>query len=280
MCMLYVKPENFTMPQDYLDSLKRKNSDGLAIYNKATGEVFKTLNYTEGFKYMNDNHANELVVHFRFGTSGEETLDQLHGFSVCNDEYYLFHNGVLATIRGDFKTGKSDTQVLVNIYRDEPVEKLVEYLEKHEKGSRFLLVNKATKEYIIPNCAEWNGDSTIDGTHIIFSNSYAIDYRYLDKGFRYNTPSKVNTTSNNTSYRSSSYYNSMWKDFYEDNDNTTDLLLEEDNEEIDARATVDILEAIWKGDKAKAVNLIKLYPNAAYTMMHDMMEEKDIALPF
>ena len=277
MCMLYVKPENFTMPQDYLDSLKRKNGDGLAIYNKATGEVFKTLNYTEGFKYMNDNHDNELVVHFRFGTSGEETLDQLHGFSVCNDEYYLFHNGVLSTIRGDFKTGKSDTQVLVNIYRDEPVEKLVEYLEKHEKRSRFLLVNKATKEYIIPKCADWDGDSTIDGTHIIFSNSYAIDYRYLDKGLRYTNT--VSTTPSHTTYRSSGYYNQLWKDFYEDQE-ASDLLEDEDNDEIDSRATVDILEAIWKGDKAKAINLIKLYPTAAYTMMYDMMEQKDIALPF
>lgn len=283
MCMLYIKPENFTMPPEYLASLKRRNGDGLAIYNKSNGDVLKTLNYTAGFKYMEENHANELVVHFRFGTSGEDTIAQLHAFPVCNNEYLLFHNGVLSSIKGDFKAGLSDTQVLVNIFRDEPVENLVTYLEKYEQKSRFLIVNKATKEYIIPKCAEWDGDSTINGTHIIFSNSYAIDQQYLDRGYKFpaytGNSSRITTTSNSHSYnshRNTEYYNNLWNEIDED----IKAIQEEEDEEALAVATIDIMEAIWGGHKKKATNLIKLYPDAAYQMLVDMMEEKEIGLPF
>ena len=50
--MLFVKPANFTMPDKYLESLKKKNPDGLSFYNKQDGTVFKTLDYQEGFKYL------------------------------------------------------------------------------------------------------------------------------------------------------------------------------------------------------------------------------------
>lgn len=280
MCMLYVKPENFTMPIDYLESLKKKNADGVAIYNKATGELFKTLNYATAFSYMEENHANELVVHFRFGTSGDETLDQLHGFEVCEEKYYLFHNGVLNTFTGDWKGGKSDTQKLVYLFRDEPVERLIEYLEKYEKSSRFLLVNKETKEFIIPKCATWSGDSTINGTHIIFSNSYAIDGKFLDKGndwgFSNTSSSTFNRNKNTISskYQSSqSLYDSLWG--YDDQDDYFEDL-NEDREEL----TIQLIDMMWKSERKKAMNFIKLYPDIAYDFMADMMEEKDIGLPF
>lgn len=278
MCMLYVKPENFTMPQEYLDSLKRRNNDGLAIYNKATNSVFKTLDYKAGYEYMANNHNNELVVHFRFGTSGKKSMDQLHGFSVCNDEYFLFHNGVLSTVSGNAKEGLSDTQVLVHIFRDEPVDRLVTYLEKHETGSRFLLVNKETQEYIIPKCAKWSGDSTINGTHIIFSNSYAIDGKYLDgykpSTYPRNTWSSKNNSSTNdySSYRSLEYYDSLWADCQDE--------LDQEADDFEAKTTIEILETIWRCDRKKAIELIKLYPDIAFNMMYDMMEEKEIALPF
>lgn len=159
--MLFVKPSNFTLPKNYFDSLHKKNPDGLSFYNKTCDTLFKTMDYEEGYNYLLDNHNHEIVCHFRLGTSGDSTIDQLHGFSVCNDEYLLFHNGVLSSIHGDTFEGvdRSDTQVLVHIFKEESVERLIAYLEKHERGSRFLIVNKETKEYIIPNCAVWNGSN-------------------------------------------------------------------------------------------------------------------------
>lgn len=272
--MLFVKPANFTMPDKYLESLKKKNPDGLSFYNKENGEVFKTLNYEEGFEYLADNHENELVVHFRLGTSGAETLDQLHGFSICNDEYILFHNGVLRSIDGDFKGGKSDTQVLVNIFRDEPVERLIAYLETHEKTSRFLIVNKETREYTIPKCAKWNGDATIDGVHIMFSNNYAIDYKYLDSYSKWNTKwdnKNYHNTNSSSSYTTSSkneFYEDLWKGYADD--------LEAELKEEDEKLTIQLLELIWKGERRTAMNLIKLYPEIAYSMILDLMGEEGL----
>lgn len=189
MCMLFIKPKDFTLPKNYFESLKSRNSNGLAMYNKATGEVFKTLDYKEGFEYLNNNHDSEIVCHFRYATSGEKSIDQVHGWEVCKNEYILFHNGVLSTIAGDgwkVKNARSDTQVLVHLFQDEPVERLVAYLEKFETGSRFLLVNKETREYIIPNCAKWNGEATFENdVKIQFSNNYAIGYGLLDGGYKW-----------------------------------------------------------------------------------------------
>lgn len=187
MCMLFIKPENFTLPQNYFDSLKARNSNGLAMYNKKTGEVVKTLDYKEGLKYLTKHHDSEIVCHFRYATSGEKSIEQVHGWEVCDGEYILFHNGVLTTLHGDgwkVKNPRSDTQQLVHLFQHESVERLVSYLERFERTSRFLIVNKKTREYIIPKCATWNGSATIDGTKIEFSNNYAIDYRLLDGGFR------------------------------------------------------------------------------------------------
>ena len=282
MCMLFVKPENFSLPKNYFDSLKSKNADGLAFYNKKTKSVFKTLDYKLGWDYLEANRECEIVVHFRFGTSGENTVDQLHGFPVCNNEYLLFHNGILNSVDANEDEGLSDTQVLVHIFRDEPVERLVKYLEEHERTSRFLLVNTKDNEFIIPKCAKWNGDATIDGTHIIFSNSYAIDYRLLDwytapyvpkkscGGFTSSSCSTRNKYNTYNAANAQSIANSMYERDESDK-------LEEGEEEA---LTLDLLDHMWSKDKKSAIDFIKLYPDIAHSFILDLMFKQEIALPF
>lgn len=257
MCMLFVKPKDFTLPRNYFDSLKSKNPDGLSFYNQSNQALVKTMDYNEGWQYMVDNHANELVVHFRFGTSGKSTEDQLHGFSVCNDDYLLFHNGVLSSIFGI--GDKSDTQILVELYKYEPVEKLIEYLEKNEKSSRFLLVSKKTNECIIPKCAEWNGDSTINGTHIIFSNTYAISYSLLDNYNSFN-PKRYNSYSSDNVTSSNNYKLSLF----------------EEDEQDDDDLTLTLIEYIWKGDSHQTNAFIRQYPDIANTLILELMTKEDL----
>lgn len=229
MCMLFIKPKNLTLPEQYLDSLNDHNADGVSIYNLNDKELFKTLDYDAACDYLEKNHDNELIVHFRFGTSGKKSEDQLHGWDILGGKYKFFHNGVLSTFKGnkDF----SDTQQLVNMFNATDgltLEHVVKYLESFEKSSRFLIVENDTNKITIPNCAKWENPILINGVSVKFSNSYAIDWYLLqDEGH-----TKKPTFSR--------FNNSLWDDGYDydfsniddDCDNLTDgehdLLMELD----------------------------------------------------
>ena len=176
MCMLFIKPENLVLPVNYIDNLWLNNSDGLSVLNTKTGTLFKTLDKKDAFKML-VNAKDELICHFRYATSGDLDYHQLHGFNICNNEYLLFHNGVLKTFKGDVYF--SDTQQLSNYFSNKTIDFVIDYLENFEKTSRFLIYNKKTGEVIKPCCAPWVGDVPVNNGYINFSNDYAIDYWLL-----------------------------------------------------------------------------------------------------
>lgn len=179
MCMLFIKPKNLILPVNYHESLWNKNSDGFSVWNKSTKSLFKTLCKNEAYNYLVNNAESELIVHYRFGTSGKSTIEQLHGFDIIENKYALFHNGVLSSFNGS--GDMSDTQNLVDYFNKNNYElhEVIQYLEKYERSSRFLIVDKKTNEIYKPDCAKWNDITLIDGYEIRFSNSYAIDYNLL-----------------------------------------------------------------------------------------------------
>lgn len=176
MCMLFIKPENLALPENYIDNLWLNNSDGLSVLNTKTGKLFKTLDKKDAFKMLL-NAKDELICHFRYATSGDTDYHQLHGFNICKNEYLFFHNGVLSTFKGD--SYLSDTQQIANYFSDKTIDFVIDYLETYEKSSRFLIYNKKTGEIIKPCCATWVGDVAVNDGYINFSNDYAIDYCLL-----------------------------------------------------------------------------------------------------
>ena len=176
MCMLFIKPENLTLPENYIANLWLNNSDGLSVLNTKTGKLFKTLDEIDAFRMLL-NSTDELICHFRYATSGDIDYQQLHGFDICKNEFLLFHNGILNTFKGD--SYLSDTQQLVNHFSDKTIDFVIDYLETYEKSSRFLIYNKKTGEVIKPCCATWVGDIAVNNGYINFSNDYAIDYELL-----------------------------------------------------------------------------------------------------
>lgn len=178
MCMLFIKPETLALPRAYFDSLQSSNADGVSFYNFHNKELFKTLDYEEAFQYLQDNAEHKLVVHFRFGTSGKNTIDQLHGWDILDGRYHFFHNGVLSTIKGC--KDKSDTQRFVDVINSgkvfKNVDDIIKYLERFENGSRFIILDKETQEIIVPECEEWADVININGCPVQFSNTYAIGY--------------------------------------------------------------------------------------------------------
>ena len=179
MCMLFIKPKSLVLPAKYHDSLWDKNSDGMSVWNKQKKSLFKTLCKKEAYDYLVQNAESELVIHYRYGTSGKTTLAQLHGFDIIDNNYLLFHNGVLSSFKG---TGDlSDTQNLVYYFNENGYDlyEVIDYLEKYERSSRFLIVDKRTNEIHKPKCSRWNDVTLINGYEVIFSNSYAIDHDLL-----------------------------------------------------------------------------------------------------
>lgn len=254
MCMLFVKPSNFTLSREYFDSLWKKNPDGLSFYNKDRNDTYKTLSKSEGWEYLIDNHNHEIVCHFRLGTSGNDSLAQVHGFEVCNDEYLLFHNGVLETFTGDFgndENSLSDTQKLVHLFKHEPIERLVSYLERFEKTSRFLIVEKQTQKYIIPKCASWSGKATFGEIVINFSNSYAIDYKLLDSQYDIYESTNLMKTVSTTTLNPALYY---------------------DQDEEQENLELDLIDKLLKSNKKEAVDFIKHYPDIAYNHFMELYD--------
>lgn len=174
MCMLFIKPQGLALPRAYFDSLHDINADGVSFYNFTTKDLVKTLDYEEAFKYLQDNAKHKLIVHFRFGTSGKATLEQLHGWDIIGGRYHFFHNGVLSTFDGTKE--QSDTQQLVSVINqtDLSLDRLITFLETFEYSSRFIILDKETQEIIIPNCAKWNEVININGCPVQFSNDYAV----------------------------------------------------------------------------------------------------------
>ena len=118
-------------------------------------EINNNLNTTpcknEAYNYLVQNAQSELIVHYRYGTSGKSTLDQLHGFDIIENKYVLFHNGVLTSFNGT--DDLSDTQNLVDYLNKNNYElhEVITYLEKYERSSRFLIVDKRTNEVYKPD---------------------------------------------------------------------------------------------------------------------------------
>lgn len=198
MCMLFIKPKGLTLPKPYFESLQAHNADGVSCYNLETGELFQTLDYNEARDFLANNHDSQLVVHFRYGTSGEKSIEQLHGWKILNDRYTFFHNGMLTTFKGDPSRGLSDTQQLIEMFdcwEGASIEDIIFYLEDFESKSRFLIIDNETKEVLMPKCAQWANPIMIEGKEVQFSNTYAIDW-HLQQDNGHLKPIKFNSMEN------------------------------------------------------------------------------------
>lgn len=238
MCMMLEKPAYYSLPDNYVQSLWRKNSDGFGAYNYETREVFKTLDKTEAENYLLDNHNCRLFIHFRMSTGGDIDTNNIHPFKI-SDNMILFHNGVLASIYavGD----KSDTHVMCNFFDafhgedQEVLDAVTAYLEENEEGSRFTIINTLTNETFTPKCAAWVKHTTKDGEDLLFSNSYAIDTHILygySRQVGY-TPSKA----------TNAWYDryDAWQE-YEDMQANTQALQEMLDDRSTIRSLVDFIE--------------------------------------
>lgn len=177
MCQIWIKEKGVMLPRTFWGAICAYNQEGIGIYDLDADFILKSQDYEDGWKYIEANLSHRMIVHHRLSTSGAKTCEQLHGWDMGNGHVF-FHNGILKTYDGT--TLLSDTQQFVEEWQGVPLKPMVKYLEETESSSRFVIVNRQTKEITLPKCARWN-PVYIDelGVTVQFSNDYAFSYSML-----------------------------------------------------------------------------------------------------
>lgn len=198
MCLLLVTENKSKVSLDILENAFDHNSDGWGVMWADAGRVqhFKQL---AGFDVFADRWERdvpsdkELIVHFRFGTSGGKSDATCHPFKILSlddgdpFDLYLAHNGVLDSRDYPAKDGHSDTME----YADTIQEQLkiapgllhspawIAAQENLIGGSKMvMLAGDGTLFYL----NQQNGDTCKEHPGVWFSNLYSIRKVYSGKG--------------------------------------------------------------------------------------------------
>lgn len=131
MCLAIFKPKNEKIPPfKTLETAWQNNPDGagLAIVNGESVKIIKGLMTLEDLMFhLSDDSLNgfDLVIHFRWSTSGHVSPEMTHPFPVSTDnndlksleietQTAIIHNGVMFSPKLD--SGYSDTAIFTKYY--------------------------------------------------------------------------------------------------------------------------------------------------------------------
>lgn len=122
-CIIYTPKGWVTIPLDHMRNAHKRNDDGWGFMYAQDGKIIMDRDVTKHDDFLARLKAvpedQELVVHFRFGTSGSKGKEMAHPFPVFEDDegnctLAMMHNGVIAsTFKPDYKEGLSDTAVMI-----------------------------------------------------------------------------------------------------------------------------------------------------------------------
>jgi hypothetical protein len=175
VCVICVKPSGIDFDYSELRNCWDSNSDGAGIGILRPSETLPVL--VKGFmhwkqleNYLKKNiEVNDLVmVHFRYGTSGERSGSTTHPFPISSNiwdlrelsgkfDYLISHNGIVGQGRGKF----SDTQLFLwNLSRDIA-------LLPEKKKSNFKLVEKIVIKRLEKECGQRFAFMTSSHIHMI-----------------------------------------------------------------------------------------------------------------
>lgn len=162
MCIIIHKEPGIEMPvKRQLKHCWKKNPDGGGFWIVRDNEVDAEKGFMS-FKHFwrtirkrNITVDDEVVIHFRIGTSGKNDSETTHPFPVTDDinmlrntsyrtKYAMAHNGVIGP--GDVKNNLSDTQkfvreILVNLYKYIDDKNVRDVVDNYIDGDRVILFN-------------------------------------------------------------------------------------------------------------------------------------------
>lgn len=181
MCLAIFKPKNKLFPDELtLRRAWKNNPDGagLAICTDEGVQIIKGLMTFDDFFSLLDNSLIpfDVIIHFRWATSGNVDASMTHPFPVSNDnkdlksleiltEKAIIHNGVLFSPK--FSSGYSDTAIFTRYL----ALKGINYDKIHEiiKSDRLAICSSNGVELL----GQWH-----DINGVFYSNLYSIENTY------------------------------------------------------------------------------------------------------
>lgn len=216
MCIIAIKPKNVKIQsEEILRNCFTRNSDGAGYMFVLNEEVIikkGLMKFTDFYNSLMEDYKKydlekqNVVMHFRIGTSGESATGCTHPFPVTNDlpklellhvrtNLGVCHNGIISDFN-DRKAKYSDTELYIahvitpliklniSAYKFKDVQELI----YRTTVSKWAFLNKSDEVYIV-------GDFIKDGEYL-YSNSTYESYKAIT------TP----------------YYTDYYRDDYEDDE--------------------------------------------------------------
>ena len=120
MCIIIVKPAGQALSKWVLKNSWENNGDGSGFVYARDGKlvIVKELHKFKRFWRIYQSHGldqDNVVLHFRIGTSGHHNLDNTHPFLI-DDNHALAHNGILDCVKVPPNSNVNDTQIFINEY--------------------------------------------------------------------------------------------------------------------------------------------------------------------
>lgn len=159
MCLIIKNLDGKPIPFSVIRAAVKNNKDGYGRLDLPSGHVRKTLDMEEALRMAME--PGKAVHHFRLGTAGGKTIENVHPFEITSN-WLLFHNGTVPSFNG--KT-KSDSANLARFLGGMNKKHWAEAFELFD-GSRFLAIHRRTGECI------QRGDQWTQKDGIWYSNGY------------------------------------------------------------------------------------------------------------
>lgn len=203
MCRILVNKNNIEkFSYKELKESYSQNPDGTGLYafdTKAKKVLLKKWIKGTKFKEIakaiqkvnNDKRYKNIVIHFRFATSGRTDLEQIHPIQVKNN-LYIAHNGVLSGLGDETESDTQQFAKMLNVL-DVNYKKLMEvdkYLRHIIGYNKIVIIDKDQSFIMNEDLGEWNK------THGIWKSWK--NYQYTYGCYSYNLP-RYNLGTKNTS---------------------------------------------------------------------------------
>ena len=244
MCIISYVPKDKKIDDATITNMFDANPDGAGILY-TENEVLKTYKTFDVFKlinmyhYIKDTLDTDMILHFRIGTHGGKTFDNIHPFLV-NEDLGFVHNGIITSVPID--TAKSDTRMFNELILQELPDNFVFNEAVKELISGYIGSSKLAFMDTWQNVVIINEHKGTWDEGVWYSNDSYLDFNdyYYPAYTKYNKKHKANATVA-TAGTSTRYYGNDYYDNYGDGGEDTMVNCHNCGEMVDAwEANLDL----------------------------------------